>query len=77
MLIISRKQGEVIVLGDSIEVCVLDIQGDRIKLGISAPKEVKVFRKELLEITQVNVEAAGSKSSAELMKKLKNAIKLK
>jgi carbon storage regulator len=59
MLVLSRKKGESIVIGEGIEVIVLDVQGDTIKLGISAPKHVEVYRKELyISIQESNKEAS-------------------
>jgi carbon storage regulator len=47
MLVLSRKVGEVCVIGDNISVKVLRIVGNQVRLGISAPHEVRVFRKEI------------------------------
>lgn len=64
MLALSRKQGETIVIGDDIEITVLDIQRDQIKLGISAPRSVSIHRKEIyLQIQQEN-EAATQTTDA-------------
>jgi len=52
MLVLSRKKGQSIVLQDKIEITVLEVEGDTIKLGISAPKEVPIIRKELLQSVQ-------------------------
>ena len=49
MLVLSRKKGERIVIGGEIEVVVLDIQGDRVKLGFNGPLEVPIHRRELHE----------------------------
>ena len=60
MLILTRKLNESITIGDSIEVSVIEIKGDQVKLGIDAPREIKVFRKEVyLAIQQENKEAAN------------------
>ncbi|OCT13153.1 carbon storage regulator [Paenibacillus pectinilyticus] len=64
MLVLTRKKGEVIMIGDHIELVVLGIEGDTIRLGISAPKQVEVYRKEVyLSIQQANKEALGSASN--------------
>ena len=52
MLVLSRKLNETILIGDNIRVTLLGIDGDKIKIGIDAPKDVKVFREELLEATR-------------------------
>lgn len=58
MLILSRKLNESIMIGDQIEVSIVDIKGDQIKLGIAAPRNVKVYRKEVyVAIQQENIEA--------------------
>lgn len=52
MLILSRKKGETIVIGDIIDVTVVEIRGDKVRLGISAPRDVPVHRKEIYEAIQ-------------------------
>lgn len=52
MLALTRKRGETIVINDDIEITVLGINGDQVKLGISAPKSIPVFRKEIYEQIQ-------------------------
>ena len=47
MLVLSRKSGEQILIGDDIEVVVLEIDGDRVKLGFTAPRYVPIFRAEI------------------------------
>ena len=54
MLILSRKKGEAIQIGDGIEIRVVSIQGDQVKIGIEAPKSVEVYRKEIY--TQIQEE---------------------
>lgn len=49
MLVLTRKKDEAIVIGDGIEIIIADISEDKVKIGIVAPKHVKIFRKELLE----------------------------
>lgn len=59
MLVLSRKKGESIVIQDNIEVTILDIEADTIKIGIAAPKQVSIYRKELYEaIKKSNVESS-------------------
>ena len=59
MLILSRKKDESILIGSDIEITVVSVQGDQVKLGIKAPKQVDVYRKELFEeIQHENKEAA-------------------
>ena len=59
MLILTRKQNESIIIGDEIEISVIDIKGDQVKLGIKAPKEIKVYRFEVYEaIQKENIAAA-------------------
>ena len=59
MLILARKINERIMIGDQIEVFVVDIRGDQVKIGIRAPKEVKVYRQEVYRaIQEENVAAA-------------------
>ena len=48
MLVLKRKQNEIIKIGDDIEVVIADIKGNRVRLGVRAPKEVKVRRRELI-----------------------------
>ncbi len=58
MLTLSRKKGESLVINNNIEVTVLDIRGDQIKIGIDAPKEIPVYTKEIfLEIQESNKNA--------------------
>ena len=63
MLILSRKINESIILGDNIVVSVVDIKGDQVKIGISAPKDVKVYRKEVFEAIQNENKAAVLKAT--------------
>lgn len=61
MLVLSRKINQSIVIGDNIEIMLVDIRGDQIKLGINAPKTVKIFRKEVYEeVKSQNLEASQS-----------------
>ena len=61
MLVVSRRVGESVVIGDDITISVLDVRGDVIRIGIDAPRSVAVHRSELLEqLAQSNQEAASS-----------------
>ena len=56
MLVLARRLNESIMIGDEIEVVVIDIKGDQVKLGIKAPRKVTVHRKEIYqEIKQENI----------------------
>jgi carbon storage regulator len=61
MLILSRKVNEKVVIGDDISVTIIEIRGDQVRLGIDAPKKVKVFRQEVYDaITAENKAASES-----------------
>jgi carbon storage regulator len=61
MLVLSRKKDQAIMIGDNIELTIIEIQGDQVRIGINAPKNVAVYRRELfLEIQQENKKAANS-----------------
>ena len=49
MLVLSRKNGEVIKIGEDIEITVIASKGDQVKIGISAPKDIEILRKEVYE----------------------------
>ena len=70
MLALTRKKGEALVINNNIEITVLEIRGDQIKIGISAPKDVPIYRKEVyLQIQQEN-EAAISADGMEALNNL-------
>jgi carbon storage regulator len=63
MLILTRKSGEKIIIGDSITVSVIEVRGDQARIGVDAPKTVKVYREEVFEaIKSENQAAASSKT---------------
>lgn len=67
MLIITRKEGETVMVGDNIEVTVLSVDGSQIRLGFDAPSSVRIHRKEVYErIQQANLEAATNKEKVQL-----------
>jgi carbon storage regulator len=59
MLVLSRQRDECIMIGDDVVVTVVDIRGDRVRLGIQAPSEVPVHRQEIYEAIQRENRAAG------------------
>jgi len=59
MLVLARKKGESIMIGNQIEVVILDTEGDTVRIGINAPRQIEVFRKEVYDaIQQSNREAS-------------------
>ena len=63
MLVLTRKKNESIVLNDNIEITIVDVQGDQVRIGINAPKSVSIYRKEIfLEIQAENKKAAEIKN---------------
>lgn len=70
MLVLTRKKGQSIMVGDDVEISVVDINGDAVRIGIKAPKDVSIFRREIYEaIQEENIRAA--KAAAEMAEKLK------
>lgn len=66
MLVLTRKVGERIVIGDDIVITVLDSRGDGVRIGIDAPRGVKIQREEVIKaVTEANVEAAKASDDAE------------
>lgn len=71
MLALSRRKNEAIMINNNVEITILEVKGDQVKLGISAPREVSIYRKEVyLQIQEANKEAV----SAEGMEALKNLL---
>ncbi len=70
MLALTRKKGESLVINNDIEITVLEIRGDQIKLGVSAPKEVPVYRKEVYLQIQKENEASLQLDGLEALKNL-------
>lgn len=61
MLALSRKKNEALVLNNNIEITILEIKGEQVKLGITAPKDVPVYRKEVyIQIQESNKEATDT-----------------
>lgn len=71
MLALSRKSGESIMIGNDIEISILEVKGDQVKIGINAPKSVPIYRKEIyIQIQDANKEAAQSETSMEDLRRL-------
>ena len=67
MLALSRKKNEALVINNNVEITILEIKGDQVKLGIKAPKEVPVYRKEVyLQIQEANKDAMQIENLAAL-----------
>ncbi|MCR5032486.1 MAG: carbon storage regulator CsrA [Lachnospiraceae bacterium] len=65
MLALSRKKGESIVINNNVEITILEVKGDQVKVGITAPKEVSIYRKEVyLQIQESNQESASISADA-------------
>ena len=64
MLVVTRKADESITIADNIEITVLEIAKDKVKIGINAPKEVKIYRSELKLLKQTNEQAANASGEA-------------
>ncbi|CAM4166019.1 carbon storage regulator CsrA [Treponema peruense] len=70
MLILSRKVDQKIKIGADITLSIIEIRGDQVKIGVEAPKSVKVFRQEVLEAIQSENIAAATQPSAEQLQRL-------
>lgn len=73
MLVLARKVGQSIVINDNIELLVIEVRGDQVRLGIEAPKSIPVHRKELLEqIRAQNLQAARNDDADAVAETLSN-----
>lgn len=71
MLALSRKLNESIIIDNHIEITILEIKGDQIKLGINAPKSIPIYRKEIyLQIQEANKEAMSANMDKDILSKL-------
>ncbi len=78
MLVLQRKIGEKLIIGDSITVSVVSVDGTRVKLAIDAPPEISILRSELVETINVNKDSAINKdSSDELLSLLEDVLEHK
>lgn len=76
MLVLARKINESIIIGDDVEIVVIDIKGDQIKLGIKAPRSISVHRKEIYdEIQSENIAAMRSDLTKDTLKDVSNFFK--
>ena len=67
MLALSRKKNEAIIVNNNIEITILEVKGDQVKIGVTAPKEVPIYRKEVyMQIQEANQEAASAEGLAAL-----------
>jgi carbon storage regulator len=79
MLVLTRKQGEKILIGDDIVITVLDVRGDSIRLGVDAPRGISIQRAEILKaVTEANLEAnlAADRSDDTAADRLKSSLGL-
>ena len=72
MLVLSRKEKQSFLIGDNVEVTVLEISGEKVKIAIDAPKEISILRKELAETKQLNLDAAAGSFDPAKLPKLMN-----
>lgn len=67
MLILQRKAGEALMIGEDITVSVVSVEGNRVRLAISAPENVSILRSELVKATAVNQESAASAAAPDAL----------
>ncbi len=63
MLVLSRQKDESIMIGDDVEITIVDVRGDKVRLGINAPKSIAVHRKEVYEAIQREKKEKAAESS--------------
>ncbi|MDO9536608.1 MAG: carbon storage regulator CsrA [Bacillota bacterium] len=72
MLVLTRKKGQSIIVGDGIEISVVDVNGDSVRIGVSAPREISIYRREIYEaIREENISAA--RTASEMASQFKKA----
>jgi carbon storage regulator len=72
MLVLSRKKGQSIMIGRDIEISIVDIQGEQIRLGINAPRDVTIHRKEVFEeIIHENKQAASTPVGPDVIRSIR------
>ena len=65
MLVLSRQKDESIIIGDDVEVVIVDVRGDKVRLGITAPKNISVHRREVYEAIQREKKEKAEKEGKE------------
>ena len=68
MLVLTRKPGETLMLGENIQVKIISVDGDQVKIGIDAPRALKIYRREVYEAIQQENEAALEASDLRALK---------
>lgn len=70
MLALTRKKGDALVINNNVEITILDVRGDQVKIGISAPKDVPIYRKEVYLQIQEENKASFSPEGLDALKEL-------
>jgi len=70
MLVLTRKLNESIMIGDDVKITIIDVRGDQVKLGISAPRQIAVHREEIYQEIQRESNIAASGAGVEEMKQM-------
>ncbi len=71
MLALSRKKNEALIINNNVEITILEVKGDQVKVGIEAPREIPVYRKEVyLQIQEANKESADVETAVDALKSL-------
>ena len=68
MLALTRKKGEALMVNNNVEITILEVRGDQVKVGISAPKEVPIYRKEVYLQIQAENKASFSADALDVLK---------
>ena len=74
MLVLSRQRDESIMIGDDVEITIVDVRGDKVRLGITAPKEIPVHRREIYDAIQ-REKAEKAQTEAKVAPSEKQAVK--
>ena len=73
MLVLSRQRDESIMIGDDVEITIVDVRGDKVRLGITAPREIPVHRREIYDTIQREKAAAAAEKASEAAEKAPEA----